>query len=74
MDPRAWSLEEKVGQLFLVYFEGAEFSSALEEMIRDYHVGGLIFYSIAGNIQTLPQWPSLLPRLSTSPCPPVDSH
>ncbi|MGY2981920.1 glycoside hydrolase family 3 protein [Thermostichus sp. OS-CIW-30] len=49
-----------MGQLFLVYFEGAEFSSALEEMIRDYHVGGLIFYSIAGNIQTLPQVAQLI--------------
>ncbi|MGY4610099.1 glycoside hydrolase family 3 protein [Thermostichus sp. MS-CIW-38] len=56
-----------MGQLFLVYFEGAEFSSAgaefssaLEEMIQDYHVGGLIFYSIAGNIQTLPQVAQLI--------------
>jgi len=49
-----------VGQLFLVYFEGAEFSPALEEMIRNYHVGGLIFYSIAGNIQTLPQVAQLI--------------
>lgn len=60
VDPRAWSLEEKVGQLFLVYFEGAEFSPALEEMIRNCHVGGLIFYSIAGNIQTLPQVAQLI--------------
>ncbi|MCF2970324.1 beta-N-acetylhexosaminidase [Synechococcus sp. Nb3U1] len=55
IDLSTWSLEEKVGQLFLVYFEGPELSPALEEMIQDYHVGGLIFYSIAGNIQTLSQ-------------------
>jgi beta-N-acetylhexosaminidase len=55
-----WSLEEKLGQLFLVYFEGPVLSPALEEMIRDYHVGGLIFYSIAGNIQTLPQVAQLI--------------
>ncbi len=60
MDLSTWSLEEKLGQLFLVYFEGPLLSPALEEMIRDYHVGGLIFYSIAGNIQTLPQVAQLI--------------
>jgi beta-N-acetylhexosaminidase len=55
-----WSLEEKVGQLCWVYFEGPLLSPALEEMIREYHVGGLIFYSIAGNIQTLPQVTQLI--------------
>jgi beta-N-acetylhexosaminidase len=55
MDLSTWSLEEKLGQLFLVYFEGPLLSPALEEMIREYHIGGLIFYSIAGNIQTLSQ-------------------
>ncbi|MCJ2542395.1 beta-N-acetylhexosaminidase [Thermostichus vulcanus] len=55
MDLSTWSLEEKVGQLFLVYFEGPLLSPALKEMIREYHIGGLIFYSVAGNIQTLSQ-------------------
>ncbi|MEN9220855.1 MAG: beta-N-acetylhexosaminidase [Thermostichus sp. BF3_bins_97] len=60
VDLSTWSLEEKVGQLFLVYFEGPELSPALAEMIQDYHVGGLIFYSIAGNIHTLPQVAQLI--------------
>ncbi|MGQ9838068.1 MAG: beta-N-acetylhexosaminidase [Cyanobacteriota bacterium] len=60
IDLSTWSLEEKLGQLFWVYFEGPWLSPALEEMIREYHVGGLIFYSIAGNIQTLPQVAQLI--------------
>jgi beta-N-acetylhexosaminidase len=42
--------EQKVGQLFVVYFADAVFSSALEEMISDYHVGGIIIFgrNVAG--------------------------
>ncbi|MEN9201868.1 MAG: glycoside hydrolase family 3 protein [Thermostichus sp. DG_1_6_bins_120] len=60
VDLSSWSLEEKLGQLFWVYFEGSELSPALEEMIQDYHVGGFIFYSVAGNIQTPPQVAQLI--------------
>ncbi|MGF1576472.1 MAG: glycoside hydrolase family 3 protein, partial [Cyanophyceae cyanobacterium] len=49
------SLEAKVGQLFMVFFTGAEVSPHLRRMIVDYQVGGLILYSIAGNLETLPQ-------------------
>ena len=36
--------EQKVGQLFMVHFNETYFSPALEEMIVDYHVGGIIIF------------------------------
>jgi len=47
----AMSLEEKVGQLLTVYFEGPEVSGDLKRMIADYHIGGVIYYSISGNVE-----------------------
>ena len=46
------SLPEKVGQLFMMAFEGAETSESVRELIQDCHVGGIILYSITGNLQT----------------------
>jgi beta-N-acetylhexosaminidase len=43
--------EQKVGQLFVVYFYGNQFSPAMEEMIKDYHVGGIIIFP--HNLSTL---------------------
>lgn len=46
------SVEEKLGQLFMVFFEGIEYSPALEKTIRDLHVGGiLIFNGNAGPVE-----------------------
>ena len=36
--------EQKVGQLFVVYFYGNRFPPALEETIAQYHVGGIIIF------------------------------
>lgn len=44
------SLEQKVGQLFLVHFEGAEVSPFLERLIAECHVGGIVLFAVAGNI------------------------
>src|SRR5207237_4629687 len=41
----AMSLERKVGQLMSVAFHGSRVTSALEAMIRDKGVGGVILYS-----------------------------
>jgi beta-N-acetylhexosaminidase len=41
----AMSLEKKVGQLMSVAFHGTRITSALEAMIRDKGVGGVILYS-----------------------------
>jgi beta-N-acetylhexosaminidase len=48
------TLEEKLGQLFMVFFEGTEFSPALERTIQDLHVGGiLIFHINVGPVEEL---------------------
>jgi beta-N-acetylhexosaminidase len=39
------SLEEKVGQLFIVGFKGQKADSQITSMIRNYHVGGVILFS-----------------------------
>ncbi|MGA1864158.1 MAG: glycoside hydrolase family 3 N-terminal domain-containing protein [bacterium] len=45
------TVEEKIGQLFLVYFKGPLLSSGLKEIINKYHVGGLILYTVSENIK-----------------------
>jgi beta-N-acetylhexosaminidase len=45
------TVEEKIGQLFLVYFKGPSLSSHLKEMINKYHVGGIILYRVSENIK-----------------------
>ncbi|MBK7202050.1 MAG: hypothetical protein IPH87_16055, partial [Anaerolineae bacterium] len=54
------SLEEKVGQLFLVYFDGPTLSPALKTMIADYHVGGIVLFQIADNLQSARQAAELI--------------
>jgi beta-N-acetylhexosaminidase len=39
------TIEEKVGQLFIVYFDGSTYSEALERTIRELHIGGIIIFS-----------------------------
>jgi beta-N-acetylhexosaminidase len=36
--------EQKVGQLFVVYFYGSQFSPALEDKITQSHIGGIIIF------------------------------
>jgi beta-N-acetylhexosaminidase len=43
--------EEKVGQLFVVYFADPHLSPALEQMIIEYHIGGIIIFG--RNVTTL---------------------
>ncbi|MGB3903740.1 MAG: glycoside hydrolase family 3 N-terminal domain-containing protein, partial [Anaerolineae bacterium] len=43
--------EQKVGQLFVVYFTDPHFSPALEEMITQFHIGGIIIFG--RNVTTL---------------------
>jgi len=54
------SLEQKVGQLFMVHFAGAEVSPFLREMIERYHVGGIVLFAIAGNIAGIGQVAAML--------------
>ena len=48
----AMSVEQKVGQIFMVWFEGATVSPDIAGLIRDRHLGGVILYSAPGNIDT----------------------
>ncbi len=50
LDQMSWP--EKVGQLFMMTCEGAEISESVRGLIQDCHVGGIILYSITGNLQT----------------------
>lgn len=47
------TLEEKIGQMFQVGFVGTKVTSGISEMIRDYHVGGIIYFR--RNIKSLRQ-------------------
>jgi beta-N-acetylhexosaminidase len=46
------SLEEKVGQIFMLWFTGPTASEDAAALIRERHVGGFILYATAGNIET----------------------
>ncbi len=46
----AMSLEQKIGQLLIIGFDGPAADPALLEMVREYHVGGVILF--ARNVQS----------------------
>jgi beta-N-acetylhexosaminidase len=50
--------EQKVGQLFMVHFNETYFSPALEQMITQYHVGGIIIFP--HNLTTLEDLSTLI--------------
>lgn len=56
----AMSVEEKVGQLFMVYFRGPSLSAELRRMIEEYHIGGIVLFAIAGNIESPRQVAALI--------------
>ncbi len=45
------TLEEKVGQLFMVYFEGEEANGQAERLIRDMKIGGVVYYTWANGLR-----------------------
>lgn len=45
------SLEEKVGQVFMVFFYEPYLTAELTEMISEYHVGGIILYEKTNNVR-----------------------
>jgi beta-N-acetylhexosaminidase len=49
------TVEEKVGQLFMVFFFGPTLSPELRQMIEEYHIGGIVLFAIVGNIESPPQ-------------------
>ena len=59
----AMTLEEKVGQLFIAGFYGTEDGDYVDSLIRDYKVGGLIFFG--RNVGTAEELVSLVNDLRT---------
>ena len=49
---RGMSLEEKVGQVMVGFFRGAELSGDLRDSLRRVRLGGVILYSSTGNIES----------------------
>lgn len=46
------SLEEKVGQLLMVHFNGKEANEEAAEFIQEIHVGGIIYYQWANGLES----------------------
>jgi beta-N-acetylhexosaminidase len=64
----AMSVEQRVGQLFMVDFLGAEAKpdSAIAHLIRDYHVGAVYLTWLNGNITNETGTPAQVARLTNS--------
>ena len=54
-DLSSMTLEEKVGQIMLVFFEGGAMSENLQKFISEIKVGGVILYSSRNNIESAEQ-------------------
>ncbi|MFZ4773112.1 MAG: hypothetical protein ACOYK9_03890, partial [Chlamydiia bacterium] len=44
------SQEEKVGQLFVVAFEGDEGGEGIRSLIMTTHIGGVIYYNLSNGV------------------------
>src|SRR5579864_5171189 len=53
------NLEEKVGQLFVVHFNGEEVNDDAKALIQEMHVGGFIYYNWANGLTSPAQVKSL---------------
>jgi beta-N-acetylhexosaminidase len=64
---REMSVEERVGQVFLVSFTGSNFegNSQLQQLINEYHVGGIVLRSENDNFSGPEDTLSRLQRLTT---------
>ncbi|MBU1002881.1 MAG: glycoside hydrolase family 3 protein [Proteobacteria bacterium] len=52
---QSMSLEQKVGQLFTVFFTGEALGPELQGFIANRHIGGLILYDSVGNVRSAAQ-------------------
>ncbi|HHX86904.1 MAG TPA: glycoside hydrolase family 3 protein [Firmicutes bacterium] len=57
------SLDEKVGQVIIAYFNGPEFTSRLAEELREFPLGGVILYSTSSNIESPAQVAALTEKI-----------
>jgi beta-N-acetylhexosaminidase len=44
IDISAWTLEQKIGQLFICGFHSLISDEQIETLIRDFHVGGVVYF------------------------------
>lgn len=47
---KTMTLDEKVGQLFTIQFSGDTFTTAIAQTIQTYHLGGVIYLQVNGNL------------------------
>lgn len=59
------SLEEKVGQLLIVHFNGLEANEEARKLIQEVHVGGFIYYNWSNGLENLDQVKNLSRGLQT---------
>lgn len=57
------TLDEKLGQMMLVQFNGASYSPQLDAMISQYKVGAVLFFPINGNIVSKTQVKELISEI-----------
>jgi beta-N-acetylhexosaminidase len=58
-------IEKKIGQMLMVWFEGAHITPEVERMIRDYKVGGVVLFKWAGNLESREQIAQLTGELQS---------
>lgn len=58
-----WTLEQKVGQLLMVHFNGNEINEDARALIEQVHVGGFIYYQWANELSSPPQVQQLSSQL-----------
>lgn len=63
---KSMSVEEKVGQIMVGFFRGAELSAEQRQRIRDLRLGGVILYSSTGNIENTAQVAGLVTSLQNT--------
>lgn len=63
---RDMSTEEKVGQLMIGFFQGPTLSPELQSRIKSIHLGGVILYSVTGNITGVNQVAGLVDDIQKS--------
>jgi len=52
LNPKQWTLEEKIGQMLVVHFNGTELNAEAKGYIQDLHVGGFIFYEWSNQLSS----------------------
>jgi beta-N-acetylhexosaminidase len=64
------SLHEKIGQMIMCGFDGTEPTKGIQQLIQDYHLGGIIYFRRnIKNIQQVSELSHSLQDLNTNPIP-----